>query len=92
MPFSHLLKKRQSEKAKTKITTYQSRSSGWGMLIGLLIALGVAIGLMIATPRMVSNHLRYFDAETQEFYRERYGEPQNEAIRQSLHSDKAGRT
>jgi len=54
---------------------HKPKSSGWGMIIGLLISLGLAIGLMIATPRLVSNHLRYFEAETQGFYREMYGEP-----------------
>ena len=75
MPFSNPLKKRQSGKDKPKVSYYQQKSSGWGMLIGLFVALVLAIGLMIGTPRMVSNHMRYFDAETQEFYREQYGEP-----------------
>jgi len=71
MPFPNIFKK----KDKPKGIYHQSKSSGWGMLIGLLVALGLAIGLMIATPRLVSDHLRYFEAQTQEFYRERYGEP-----------------
>ena len=76
MPLSNLLKKKQNAKDSPKSRYHhQPKSSGWGMIIGLLVALGLAVGLMVAAPRLVSNHLRYFEAGTQEFYRAMYGEP-----------------
>jgi len=50
------------------------KTGGWGMVIGLIVALILTMVMIVGGPWLVANRMRYFEADVQGMHRDMYGE------------------